>query len=278
MKSFKGRAFRRERLRCHAVSEVRRKWSTCDRKFDEVLRDDGPKVDPLPDSTFQVDNGGMDCTDWSDHEFTSDFLVTRADHLCSKFWGNSESDSDDEYFQTPSNASLLRRAEAAGFTAGDLVHANSLLKNSVERAHVVTMITPVSINESTRRVRRLMSALTKNCRSAVQPWTGPLPPSRVSSPITLGDCKVVDKRSRHQLGNCCAEEVVETPSVATSKPRYGPHKRVFVKFADGWGRVKLSTSVGHVFRRRGRLPSADRQHTQIRRAAADSRTFADVVR
>ena len=48
MKSFRGRASRRERLRYQVVSKVCQKWSACDRNSGEVLRDDGPKVDLFP--------------------------------------------------------------------------------------------------------------------------------------------------------------------------------------------------------------------------------------
>ena len=144
----------------------------------------------IPQADSIVDD---DAFDQDDIEFVSEEGTCNSVCLQSKFWVSSEDESEED-FPTPSNASLLRRAENAGFQAEDLVHADVLLQNSDIKAQVTATVTPATISDSARHVRKLMSALIKS-HSTAQPWQGPLPPPRVSPPVTLGDCVTHDTRT-----------------------------------------------------------------------------------
>jgi len=90
----------------------------------------------IPQADSIVDD---DAFDQDDIEFVSEEGTCNSMCLKSKFWVSSEDESEED-FPTPSNASLLRRAENAGFQAEDLVHADVLLQNSDIKAQVTATV------------------------------------------------------------------------------------------------------------------------------------------
>jgi len=119
----KGLALRRGRLVVPAVSEVRRRRvDPAGYCFSDQLSDVG-KLDHLPHTILKsamipqayiiVED---DAIDQDEIEFVSEVGTCKSMCFQSKFWVSSDDESEED-FPTPSNASLLRRAENAGFQA-----------------------------------------------------------------------------------------------------------------------------------------------------------------
>jgi len=293
------------------VSEVRRRRvDPAGYCFSDQLSDVG-KLDHLPHTILKsamipqayiiVED---DAIDQDEIEFVSEVGTCKSMCFQSKFWVSSDDESEED-FPTPSNASLLRRAENAGFQADDLVQAVVLLQNSDIKAQVTATSTPATISDSAMHVRKLMSALIKS-RSTVQPWQGPLLPPRISPSVTLGDCVTHDARIRNKTtlkkfysnvsDRAPKSSQIDKGDFVSSKSRpdqhlskeinegnfqgsrFGQHKVMAIRFANNdWARVHLCTSVGNVLRHRGKLSSLG-SPSNHRGSNLPLTSYADVVR
>ncbi|KAL6604814.1 hypothetical protein ACP70R_042758 [Stipagrostis hirtigluma subsp. patula] len=114
-------------------------------------------------------------------QVTSDPLAGFRSSSGSKFWPlatESDSEDDEDGTSSISSAGLIDKALAAGFTCNEVYEAElSLRSRSMEPSH--------SRTKTPTLAKKIVQTLTQNRK--VKPWSGPLPPKRVSPVRTLGD-------------------------------------------------------------------------------------------
>lgn len=104
-----------------------------------------------------------------------------------KFWAqDDDSDESDEDEITPEE--FLAKAKAAGFTMQDLKQAEKELSEVTTDSIFIKDISPEP------HASRIVSAIHQR-KKQNHPWSGPLPPLRVSPPRTLGDAFAMARRS-----------------------------------------------------------------------------------
>ena len=196
----------------------------------------------------------------------------RPDGSTSQFWGNG--DESTPCSSSPSflkMASLVRIAAEARFSKEEMVATSDMVDDPTAWGKALAFSTPDTMDRPTALARTLVKAMTAGQNSAGV-WHGPLPRTRVSPPLTLGDCPVkVVASSGVRSGLRQRPEVGDEVQISKRDPDFlvsheqaflvsreltsmGRSLGVWLKSGPGWTRVGLRTSVGLLLSRHGTLP------------------------
>lgn len=169
---------------------------------------------------------------------------------------------------------LIRRADEAGFSVKEIDESVRVLINGETARQVVATATPESMDPATRTARKIVTTLFQP-RQKSGSWKGPLPPPRVSPPLTLGDIPIRsgqrsgDDRRRskgeHEFQNSNSDPDLERPKFGN-----GPQRAVWLKDGNTWIRIWLCSGVGRLLARRGTLPLEYRGNLNKTRENLDS--------
>lgn len=186
----------------------------------------------------------------------------------SKFWGNEASPSPPAACSlgtSPSTTSLIKRAAHLGLSSVQIEQATQMLQDSAGRAQIMADSSPSSMDRPTSTARKLVTSLFAGKSRSAGRWQGPLPPRRVSPPLTLGDCVTEDRRRRnsgngrprHRVGDEVQNSKGDpVSSVGQARPSPG----FWIKKHQSWVRVPIRSRVGSFLSRRGTLPIQFRAH------------------
>lgn len=164
---------------------------------------------------------------------------------------------------------------------------SSLLSNSSSRDKNLCSTMLATMNREISMARNIVSTLFEGRKIDPGVWKGPLPRPRVSPPLTLGDCRVTDRRGDRSTGrrSPVRSQQCHDGSFLNSKSKRAKSvdRRVQVRVWVGssWGRFNLNPNVGRVLSRRRKPPDQFRSSPSaptLAKAAADCPSYADITR
>ncbi|KAL6653091.1 hypothetical protein ACP70R_012016 [Stipagrostis hirtigluma subsp. patula] len=253
----------KRRLRIAPVGELRRRWAAVVvQEGEEEVSEIGKSVDPEDDE--ESDEEVHWSTPSPSFRGVNDPLHgQRPKGSRSRFWDNGVDDAQNPN-SSPSTSSLGRRAEQAGLRREEIDEAAALLKDPDAQQQMLATSTPTSMKPPIVMARKVMTALFQEKKRSSGSWQGPLPPKRVSPPLTLGDCKIKCKDSadghRRHSGDQRLAALEDDVQISNSDPKVklGRSRQrnpgVWLKSGSSWTRVRLGSAVGLLLSRRGSLP------------------------
>lgn len=192
---------------------------------------------------------------------------------------------------SPSTAFMREKAEKHGFSVDEIDAATTLLANPLLGAKVIASTTPTSMDSTMIRGRQIFSTMFTDRLQKGKPWQGPLPGPRISPPMTLGDCPVLNRRStRRRPEDEQRPEVEEGIQNLNQDPQltgcsvlgqHGLNSELAIWTGSEWARYRRN-ALGRLLSRRGKLPECYRHNHPPSRTLTFSpggeRSYAAVVR